>query len=603
MALEEMSPNVQETDNTGRKRSHDEFSGDARTENDNGASPGSSPLTEPGSTSPGRASSLSPKPAKNMPETAHTSSSKSSTTISTTQSTDTSSSAPKRKRLTAAEKEARDKEAMEKKKEREERIAVKAAQKAKEEEEKATRAKERDEKRKKKDEEEKAKAQQREEKRLKKEEEQRKMQEEKEKKARSQPTLSNFFGAASTPKKSLTVNPKQGSPMAKSPLPGDKGSKDSAYSRIFKPFFVKDHTTLARPVPDLDERTREDKSALLDKAIGGERESEIRLGMSRPLDVPDLLDLSSSRPRGRLYYPVKNIMETAYSETANAGNVDADRMNKVIAEARTKLSRVPVKVIAFSRDVRPPYYGTVTFKPYVLGQSNMRKLARHPEGRLLPLDYEYDSEAEWQEEEGEDVDMDDDEEELDDEDDMEGFLDDSEDAGLTRRIFANAMEPESTGVCFESPNSSINEVAQGHKMEFMHVSYDQNHGFNPWSTDYWETETKTKASSTSQPSDKASAMAPPPAPTNAFEALNGNNAAAVAGSGKLVKAEIMNDVKQAIVANKDLSKIGIIDIIYKKFRDSASRLEVKNTIEHVAEKTGKGRMKEWCLKAGHEVSL
>jgi len=99
----------------------------------------------------------------------------------------------------------------------------------------------------------------------------------------------------------------------------------------------------------------------------------------------------------------------------------------------------------------------------------MHRLARRTTDRRLPLDYDYDSEAEWQDEEGEDVDMDDDEEELDDEDDMDGFLDDSEDAGLARRVFANTMEPESTGICFENhyrlgPNRSVYE----HKMEFMH---------------------------------------------------------------------------------------------------------------------------------------
>lgn len=54
--------------------------------------------------------------------------------------------------------------------------------------------------------------------------------------------------------------------------------------------------------------------------------------------------------------------------------------------------------------------------------------------------------------------------------------------------------------------------------------------------------------------------------------------------------------------NKGLSKIGIVDYIFQKFRDSASRTEVKNTIEQVAEKKGPGRVKEWSLKSGHEMS-
>lgn len=47
------------------------------------------------------------------------------------------------------------------------------------------------------------------------------------------------------------------------------------------------------------------------------------------------------------------------------------------------------------------------------------------------------------------MDVDDDEEELDDEDDMDGFLDDLEDVGLVRCIFVNIMEFESIGICFE----------------------------------------------------------------------------------------------------------------------------------------------------------
>lgn len=46
---------------------------------------------------------------------------------------------------------------------------------------------------------------------------------------------------------------------------------------------------------------------------------------------------------------------------------------------------------------------------------------------------------------GDDLDeLDDKEEEEDGEDDIHGFLDDSEDAGVTRRIFVNGIDPEST---------------------------------------------------------------------------------------------------------------------------------------------------------------
>lgn len=98
-------------------------------------------------------------------------------------------------------------------------------------------------------------------------------------------------------------------------------------------------------------------------------------------------------------------------------------------------------------------------------------------------------------------------------------------------------------------------------------------------------------------------MAPPPAPANAFAALS--KPAAPSSEGvKLVKDEIMEDVKRAILSNKLLSKVGMVDVVYQQFRDRSSRAEVKNTIEVVAEKKkGANRLKEWELKPGHELKL
>jgi chromatin assembly factor 1 subunit A len=104
--------------------------------------------------------------------------------------------------------------------------------------------------------------------------------------------------------------------------------------------------------------------------------------------------------------------------------------------------------------------------------------------------------------------------------------------------------------------------------------------------------------------DKAARMLPPPAPAStpadAFAAIK---AGPPPPQAKLVKAAIMNDVKKAILDNKALSKVGIVDFVYHQFRDRASRAEVKNTIEMVAEKQGSGRTKEWCLRPGHEMTV
>jgi chromatin assembly factor 1 subunit A len=526
----------------------------------------------------------------------------------------------KSKRLTAEEKEARDKEATERKRVREENQKAKAAEKAKREEDKALKAKEREEKRKAKEEEDKLKAQQKEETQKKKEEEQRRLQEEKEKKARAQPAISSFFKGASTPKKTEASgvaikdeSPEKAKFKATSPTP-----QQSEYRRRFKPFYQKRDVTLAPSVTRLDEETRNAKSSILDEYISGQREHTAKLRF----DAVDLLSLSCHpQRRGRLHHPVKHIMEKVYEETERStGHEEA---SKIMKEARQRLSAVPLKVIAFSRDVRPPYYGTITFKPFALGEGHMRRLARKPVGKRLPLDYDYDSEAEWQEEEGEDVDVDDDEEELDGEDDMDGFLDDSEDLGPSRRIFANGIEPDSTGICFETRGRMVsNLTVLDFAMEFIHGESSQcwmyweiekltfvterlerHEGIDPFSTSYWETEKKVKTSKAAVTIAEKSVMPPPPAPADAFAALTASSAPAPTGAPlKLVKDEILNDVKRAIVENKAMSKVGIVDFIFHKFREaSISRAEVKNTLEYVAEKRGSGRTKEWELRDGHEI--
>ncbi|KAF4450878.1 hypothetical protein F53441_6055 [Fusarium austroafricanum] len=626
MPLYELSPNIQESEATGRKRSHDEFAGDNGGEEtsedvklttlvpdqpngecsipsavagERAPSPASSELSDPGTSTPPRESPPPQTPAKKQETQATVPSASKSTTISLA----------KRKKLTPAEraekekesakiKAEKEKEAARLKEEREEKAAIRAVEKAKAEAEKAAKAKERDEKRRQKEEEKKRK-----------DEEKKRKEEEEEKKARQQRTLGAFFKVPSTPKKAVdNTQPKNATPGGASPAKGASNPTQTKYEKMFKPFFVKDHTRVAHIGPKMDIETREVKSRILDECIGGQRAGE--LDASR-FDPVHLFSLPSKPPkRGMLHHPVKHIMEQVYKETEKAENAGPEHADKIMRDTRQKLSKIPMKVIAFSQDVRPPYYGTMTFKPFVLGKLNMSQLARKPTGRRLPLDYDYDSEAEWQEEEeGEDLDIDEDEEEMDDEDDMDGFLDDSEDAGLSRRIFANTLEPDSTGICFEDGNTVVNQVIYEHRMEFMHDGLEQTWGINPFSTEYWEPEVRNKTakpSKNTQSSDTGAKMPPPPTPANAFSALTSGGGGSSSSSNdapKLVKSELMDDVKRTILINKTLSKVGIIDFVYNQFRTrNVSRAEVKNTVELVAEKIGKGRLKEWALKSGHEIT-
>ncbi|KFH46962.1 Chromatin assembly factor 1 subunit-like protein [Hapsidospora chrysogenum ATCC 11550] len=599
LPLGEKSPNIQETDVASRKRSHDEFASEdvvhlgpdqepkrplstsihpadasllppAHDRVHRDPSPQGSPaLTEDGHSA--TTANSSPNTPSKAPTTM-TSEQNTTSSVSNAQTAATTNPPAKKKRLTPAEKEAKEKEAAEKKEQRE---------------------KEREEKRKKKEEEDRIraqKAQEREDKKRKKEEEQRQIQEAKEKEARKQKKLSNFFAAPNTPKKAAASKQStEKSPQKVSPSTSPSKPAKTEYQKRFHPFFLKEHTELAPPATQMDEETRSAKSAILDEFISGERTLEQpSFNAVESLTLP-----GKTKPRGRLHHPVKHIMENVFKDAGSSGS---DEAHKVIAEARAKLRKVPIKVISFSQDVRPPYYGTITFQPFVLGKDQMRRLARRSQARRLPLDYEYDSEAEWQEEEGEDLDGDDDEEEIDEEDDMDGFLDDSEDAGPARRVFINTMEPESSGICFENEHrQGPNEGVYQHKLEFIIDHKDRSNGLDPWSTAYWEPELKP----TSDRTTASAKMMPPPAPANAFVALTG---AAPAAPIKVVKDDIMDDVKKAILDNKGLSKVGIIDVVFQQFRDQASRTEVKNTIELVAEKQGPGRVKEWVLKPEHGIS-
>lgn len=621
MPLYELSPNIQESEATGHKRSHDEFMGNndgidtaediklpplasdqscgeftlsSALSGERAPSPASSELSDPGTSTPPRLSPSPQTPAKTqITQTTINSASKSATTL------------VKRKKLTPAERAEKEKESARQKaekekenarlkEEREQKAAIRAVEKANAEAEKAAKAKEREEKRRQKEEEKKRK-----------DDEKKRKEEEEEKKARQQRTLGSFFKVPSTPKKTGDITqPKNATPGDPSPAKPANNLPKTEYEKIFKPFFIKDNTRIAHIGPEMDTETREVKSKILDECIGGQRAGELdpsRFDPARLFCLP-----SKPQKRGVLHHPVKHIMEQVFRETEKAENAGPEHVDKIMRDTRQKLSKVPMKVISFSQDVRPPYYGTVTFKPFVLGRLNMSQLARTPTARRLPLDYDYDSEAEWQEEEeGEDLDVDDDEEEMDDEDDMDEFLDDSEDAGLSRRIFANTIEPDSTGICFENGGTVANQVIYDHRMEFMHDGLQQTCGIDPFSTEYWEPEVKNKmlkTTKTTAASDGSSKMPPPPTPANAFSALTGSNGNTGGDPPKLVKSELLDDVKRAILSNKVLSKVGIIDFLYHQFRDDVSRTEVKNTVELVAEKIGKGRSKEWALKSGHEIA-
>ncbi|KAK0752206.1 chromatin assembly factor 1 subunit A-domain-containing protein [Schizothecium vesticola] len=258
-------------------------------------------------------------------------------------------------------------------------------------------------------------------------------------------------------------------------------SSRTAYDKLFRPFFIKPNVTVAKQPSEMDEKTREAKSKILEAYVDGSQEHVPTQLCDNVLDV---LQIPFRTRRGRPYPSVKDIMAKHHgSSMSMAIDLTKDSHNQALKALET----VPVKSLKFREDVRPPYVGTVSGLP--AGFSSLRKVAIHPATRVIPtLDYDYDSEAEWQEDDGEDVDLDDmDDEEVDHDEDMDDFLDDSEDVGPARPAFSGGMEPKSTGLCWENYNR-LNNTTKTYKfrMEFMLETLEHHSLIDPFSDAYWK---------------------------------------------------------------------------------------------------------------------
>ncbi|KAI8226354.1 hypothetical protein K4K54_003862 [Colletotrichum sp. SAR 10_86] len=640
MPLFDMSPNLQRKNEmeNGLKRSHDEYSGDEVAIDDRGLDAGvkqqategvvqpskamspsieitrdtpppqSSPdsLTTAGTTTPARDSpSPNPTPTKASPlkQTQTAGAAPSSQPPASTAASSTAQPPAKRKRRTAAELEAEAKEKAQKKKEREEEKEAKQVEKAKldaaKQVEKAKLDAEKQLKRAEKAKEEAEKQAKRDEKRRKKEEEERKIKEEKEKKERAQPKLMSFFTpkkAPVTPKKESpaaavkTESPAKASAAESTPAPVKKEEK-SEYEKRFKPFFVHETVRMAKNPFEMDEEAHTAKSQILDEYIDGKRTMD-ESSKFNPVEIFQLP--CRPAPRGRIYPPVRYTMEKMQKLTQKAEGASEEDRKAITKETADALRKIPVKTLRFWQDVRPPYKGTVTLRPYQAGKDGMRRLARNPTLRgLVPVNYDHDSEAEW-ESEGEDVDIDDDDEEdLDgDGEDMDEFLDDSEDSGPARFVSANGLEPVSTGVCWEDrkrmgPNRTMYE----HRMEFILESLDSHHSIDPFSTKYWEPEPKQKAPKA------ASKTADTSAPANAFQAIGAKNTPQTLPK-KILENNVLQELKKVIQANPKIAKGGLIDLSYVALAHAkVSRNDIKEAITTIAERSGgQGRAGSWVVK-------
>ncbi|RDW93144.1 putative chromatin assembly factor 1 subunit A [Aspergillus mulundensis] len=494
----------------------------------------------------------------------------------------------KKRKLSPAEKEAKQQEKEAKERQKIEEKARKDEERAKKEEEKRKRDAEKEEERKKREEKKRAK----DEEKAAREEEKRKKDEEKLKKERAQMKLNSFFAKPKVPtEQSSTVG---GSPKK---LSGDgisAGSFKSArevsdYQREFPNFFLHANTTLAPP-----HRFERDALALahlqekVDASFNIETAEQLTF---RPSELFKLMPYK--RRRGQQKMSVRDILFQMQSLSDLPETSDAAR------RLQESLKQVRMKSLKFGEDVRPPYQGTYTKN---LSREAASKLMRNPFRRELPeVNYDYDSEAEWEDaEEGEELDSEEEEEGSEDGDeDMDGFLDDEDDHlanGKRRLLVGGDLEPVCSGIKWQ--DQGLDPELQAYKLETILPSVT--FPIDPFSSSNWCKPTK----------------APEPGMTNVnglgqrptwnyytVNPVSRNSAFVAMQSGKRAPGNPKRDFPpdqlgefKTVVEGSDLTKTGLIEVLKKRF-PKVSKNTLKDTLDSVATRIGqKEADKKWVCR-------
>lgn len=388
----------------------------------------------------------------------------------------------KRRKLTQAEKERE-------KAEKEAKAKEKAEQKARKEEEKRAQ-----------DEIKRQKAEEKEAKKREKELEEQRKADAKLKKERSQMRLGVFFGAKSaTPgkspaptglenggsarRKSLSLEPYEAvadqlpTPVRRSasptkgapPQPGEEQQPSAPptitkpkipdYHRYFLPFELPSHSTLAPTysIPNPDDQAY----------WQGEFEREVRdpsiqemmdLGLVEEAAVTDHKFSTENTARGIRLPNVRALVDQIQGTSQQPIDLTVDNpVPSQQVQPLGTLQDVPRRYLHFEEDVRPAYFGTYT---KIRSPRSTRRLMLNPFSRTRrDTDYDYDSEAEWEEPEEGDEDLADDEDEAEstgEPDEMDGFLDDEEDALKSKRkMITGDLQPSCTGLCWENDKNTI----------------------------------------------------------------------------------------------------------------------------------------------------
>ncbi|KAJ5416959.1 uncharacterized protein N7487_000509 [Penicillium crustosum] len=452
------------------------------------------------------------------------------------------------RRLKAEEKKKRDAERDEEKRHREEEKRKKDAQREEE-------RKQRDEKKKAKEDEKAAR-----------EEEKRKKDEEKEKKTRSQMKLNSFFTkppVPSAPSGQVITAPSPKKASTTSDSSRETCVVQSDYEREFPAFFLQSHTVVAPPHQfERDSEALKHVREMIDKSLRNEIPAQTH--PFRPSEVFQIIPFrrGPSKPEHNAIFEATRTSSQCYNEVPQVW-----------------------------RGHPPPYQGTYT-RP--VSELSSRRLARNPYHRGLPdTDYDYDSEAEWEEpEEGEELDSEEEDEGSDEgEDDLEGFLDDEDDALAEgkRRLIVGDLEPVSTGIKWAT--DVVDPEMESYRMQT--ISDAVKFPIDPFSAVYWE---KPK------PVDPVLAKARPATAIDGF--LVPTVPRAVAASSALPPTskakrpfppDQLAEFKEA-VEGSDLSKIGLVEILKKRF-PKVSKDTLKATLDQVAARVGQKEVdKKWVCR-------
>ncbi|KAJ5947548.1 hypothetical protein N7466_000563 [Penicillium verhagenii] len=518
----------------------------------------------------------------------------------------------KKRKLSPASKEAKEKQRLEEKakkdeekrlKDEEKRLKdeekrIKDKQEAEQKEEKKKRETEQKEEKKKKEaelkeEKKKAKEAREDERRRKdeaKENEKRQKEEAKLKKERAQPKLNSFFAKPQVPASPAKKTSEPKAAALHNDAISTSQATQSDYAKAFPDFFLQSHTILAPP-----HRFERDADALahvrstIDSSLnpGGSAQD---LPPFRPSEVFNIIPYQ--RRCGRQAQSVKDILQLlhSYDDVANQPHLASK-------SAKSNLSRIPMKSLKFGEDVRPAYQGTFT---RAVPRDSAYKVSRNPYRRDLPeTNYDYDSEAEWEEpEEGEDLDSEEEEEASDEgEDDMDEFLDDEDDAlkENKRRLIVGDLEPNNTGIRWAT--DGVDEELKGYKMEV--ISDAVKFPIDPFSTAYWQkpraADQVTKARVTQKPTSGSLDVFRVPTSTDAAVPASALPPPPTFKAKRPFPPEQLSEFKEA-VEGSDLSKIGLVEILKKRF-PKVSKDTLKATLDQVAARVGQKEVdKKWVCR-------